>query len=270
METKQAKLTPQFGQHGSIEKLYIDDEQIAKLWGIETAEALSFFSLETGGWQTQISARTTIQENPDHHNTSFTVNMRESQWQGTVDEFVQDNVLIRQFDYQALTTCWAMDLVMRFVFKKEAVQFAEIGGKRIEWDGANIYHQFPTDHVDLQLHNTAIRIAAQNLQFSLKWKSVMYVRCSPVEDAWVIHLRLLPQTWDKEIFKVRLIKSKHIVLPNFITQPILHIPKIANHLRYAGEFKRANLGRLNIYPLIKIAKDETFHLEARIFCHEIA
>lgn len=265
METKQAKITPQFGQYGSVEKLYVDKEQIARPWGIETADTISFFSLETGGWHTQVLQKSRPINKTNQHKTLFTVQMKEGSWQGDINEFIENDSLIRQFDYRALTNCWAMDIVMRFAFKKEVVQFAKVGGQHIEWDGADFYHQFQTDHVDLQLKNCVIRIAAQNLQFSPKWKPVMYVRCSPSEKAWIVHLRLLPIIGDKEIFKIRLIGNKHTHAPKFITRLIVSLPKVANHLRYAGEFKRANFGRLNIYPLVKIHKDEKFHLEANIF-----
>jgi hypothetical protein len=88
------------------------------------------------------------------------------------------------------------------------------------------------------------------------------VRCSPAEDAWIVHIRLLPATWEREVIKCRCIKSYHLVLPEWVSRQILKVPGWAQHLRYAGERNRPLGSRVNAYPLALIPQGTEVVLRA--------
>ena len=92
----------------------------------------------------------------------------------------------------------------------------------------------------------------------------MYVRCSPKEDAWIVHLRLLPQQWPREIIKLRLVGARHLVLPSAFGRLLKMWPRLEAHLRYAGENNRFNFGRINAIPINFVARNTRFTLGAMV------
>jgi hypothetical protein len=90
------------------------------------------------------------------------------------------------------------------------------------------------------------------------------VRCSPLEDAWIIHLRLLPRQWSREIIKLRLLGGRHVVLPSAVGRLLQRWPRLEAHLRYAGENKRFNFGRINAIPLNFVPRHTRFTLAATV------
>jgi hypothetical protein len=259
----EAVLKPVFGEHGSLQALYLDGQQIIRPWGIETADARTFFSLETGGWGNQVLVREVT-----HSSTRLeglvTVRMAEGLWTASLVDIVSEQAIERQLRYLALEDTWAMDLVMRFVFRRSVVRRAEITGRQIIWDGANYYHQYQTDWILLYLDRYKLRIRLMDSRYPADWRLCMYVRCSPREDAWVVHIRLLPVVWRREIVKWRCIRSHHVVLPELLSRQVLKVPGLAQHLRYAGERNRFLGSRVNAYPLALIPKGMVITLRARV------
>ncbi|MCP4422732.1 MAG: hypothetical protein GY805_39490 [Chloroflexi bacterium] len=251
-----------FGEHGSVKELYLADEQIAQPWGIETADAYAFFSLENRGWQARLSDHK-VQFTDTHLNGRFTVQMREGQWQGTIQETIATDGIERTFTYHAVQDSWAMDIVQRYVFKKTAVFAATIANQTITWDNDNYYHQYPVQQVQLHTKNGPLILKATQIQHPPEWKQVMYVRCSPYENAWVIHLRLLPAIWQREIIKTRLKGNRQLVMPTIVSQPLLKIPTVARYLRYAGENNRHHF-RSNAIPLLHIQQGTVITLQSRL------
>lgn len=257
------RLIPEFGQHGSLLRLNWDGQQWIHPWGLEMSDAHSFFSLETGGWDSDVhflNQRT----NRSHTENQLQLDLREGRWQIDWGETVTETAVRRAASFTALANGWAMDFVMRFAFRRAAVVRAEIGDVPILWDGENFYHQYPAQKVTL-LHGTGkIVIKVDTAVCPPDWQQLMYVRCSPQEDAWVVHLRLLPKEWPREIIKIRLIGSQHVVLPSAIGRLLKLWPRLEKHLRYAGEFKRFNFGRINAIPINFVARSTRFTLAATV------
>ena len=257
------RLKPAFGDHGSLEKLYLDGQQIIQPWGIETADARAFFSLENGGWSNQVLVRE-VNHNDVRLDALVAVRMAEGFWQADLTDAVSDRSVTRRLRYVALEDTWAMDLVMRFAFPRLIVQRAEIAGHEIVWDGANYYHQYETDAVLLHLNETKLRVQLVDADYPSDWLQWMYVRCSPREDAWIVHIRLLPAKWKREIIKCRLVGARHVLFPAPLSRAILAVPGWADHLRYAGERKRRFGSRLNAYPLGFMHQETTIIMSARM------
>ncbi len=257
------QLMPQFGQHGSLQRLSWNGQQWIQPWGLEMADAHSFFSLETGGWETDpviISQETGSR----HTANQLQLDLREGQWQIDWGDTVQETAVQRAVSFTAMANGWAMDFVMRFAFKRENITHAQIGNDTILWDGANYYHQYPAQTVSLFHGDGQIKIEVDTAEFPTAWQQVMYVRCSPKEDAWIVHLRLLPEQWQREIIKLRLIGSRHTVLPSAFGRLLNMWPRLAAHLRYAGEYKRFNFGRINAIPIKFVPRDSRFTLAATV------
>jgi hypothetical protein len=253
--------TPVFGEHGSLRELHLDGQQVIRPWGMETADARAFFSLETGGWGSQVLHRE-VARTPTSQETSVTVRMAEGLWRAKLTDSLFDRGIVRLLSYTAEEDTWAMDLVMRFAFRRQAVRAAEIAGRTITWDGANLYYQYEVRRVLLRLDRRQLRISVRDREYPPEWRLSMYVRCSPTEDAWVVHVRLLPSEWRREIIKLRWLGSRHFVFPERVSGGLLRIGPLARHLRYAGEQKRLLGSRLNAYPLLLIPRGTVIELKA--------
>lgn len=256
-------LKPVFGEHGSLQALYLDGRQIIRPWGIETADARAFFSLETGGWGNQVLDRE-VTRSGRRLEGLVTVRMAEGLWTATLADTVSDQSVERRLRYLALEDTWAMDLVMRFVFRRSVVRQAEIADRQIVWDGADYYHQYETQQALLYLDRYKLEIRLMDSHYPPAWRLWMYVRCSPREDAWVVHIRLLPAIWRREVLKCRCIGSYHVVFPEILSRQVLKIPGLAQCLRYAGERNRRFGSHLNVYPLALISKGTTITLQAKV------
>jgi len=253
--------TPVFGEHGSLRELHLEGQQIIRPWGFETADACAFFSLETGGWGSTI-LHSEITSTHTSQTISLTSRMAEGLWTAKLEDTVSGGQITRRLRYFAEEDTWAMDLVMRFAFARSAVCAAEIAGRTITWDGTNLYHQYEVSEALLRVGERRIRIFVSESEYPDEWRLCTYVRCSPSEDAWVVHIRLLPSTWRREIIKWRWLGSRHAVFPEWASRWVLRIPSVARHLRYAGEHRRLLGSRLNAYPLVLIPKGTVIELKA--------
>lgn len=254
-------LRPHFGEHGSLAQLHLDCQNIIKPWGIETADSRAFFSLETGGWGNKVLSRKTARSETAS-STQLTVRMAEGLWRGVLDELVTYSTVERLLSFEALEDTWAMDLVMRFVFERFAVRNAQIAGRRIFWDVRNYYHQYATDQVLLHLEQSQMRISVMDSDHPPDWRLATYVRCSPLEHAWIVHVRLLPAQWNREVIKLRGRGSRHVLLPDRLSHQLLRIGSLARRLRYAGERKVWPGSRVNAYPLALIPSGTRICLRA--------
>jgi hypothetical protein len=79
-----------------------------------------------------------------------------------------------------------------------------------------------------------------------------------------VHLRLLPRQWSREIIKLRLMGARHVVLPSAFGRLLNLWPRLEAHLRYAGENKRFNFGRINAIPLNFVPRNTRFTLAATV------
>lgn len=257
------QLIAEFGQHGSLQRLNWGGQQWIRPWGLEMADAHSFFNLETGGWDSDV-AIVSQETNRTHTNNQLQLNLREGQWQLDWGETVQVAAVQRAVSFTALANGWAMDFVMRFAFRREAITHAQIAKKTILWDNANYYHQYPVQNVTLFHGEGQIDIVADTAVYPPEWQHVMYVRCAPKEAAWIVHLRLLPRQWTREIIKLRLIGARHVVLPSAVGRLLKLWPRLESHFRYAGEQNRFNFGRINAIPMNFVARNTRFTLGATV------
>ena len=246
--------------NNTISKLYYQHHNIIYPWGVETADSSSFFSLEEGiGWRYQA-----LNQKFKYDDQTFSANletkMKEGHWRLQVaDNIIDDQTIFRKAEAICLQDSYFMDFVMRFRFQKQFIEYAEIAGNRYFHNDTNVYNQYPVDQVILKGKNFTAQISIIDLTVPEKMRPYMYVR--DTKNEWVIHLRMLPQKWDKEVIKVCNRWAGTRPLPMWITRPILKFQSVKNHLWYRSEvkpFKNPFLKRLNLnaFPMILLPKGE--------------
>lgn len=216
-----------------IAELYCNGTNIINPWGFETADSSAFFSLEKGvGYRHQILSEE-YSSSDQAYNAKITTKMKEGAWELVIADHIQDNTIIRKAEIVTLEETVFMDFVMRFRFKKEYIEYAEIADQRHYHRNTNVYYQYPVDHIFLKGTEFDIKISILDASVPLKMEPVMYVRDQQGE--WVVHVRMVPREWDKEVIKLCTAWAGTRPLPQWVSKPLLNISRIKQALWYRGE-----------------------------------
>lgn len=232
------------------------------------ADSSAFFSLEKGnGWRYR-----TITEDYAFDDKTYCaglhVLMKEGEWLLNIeDSIIDESTIKRRAEIRTIRDSLFMDYVMRFRFKSDLFEYAEIAGKRYYHSNTNIYYQFETDRVLLKGRNFDINIRVQEVCTGNKMNACCYVRDFPGE--WIVHLRMVPRSWDKEVIKLNNSWYKSKPLPQWMSKAILKSTALRDSLWYASERNPERSGIVkfinpNFYPLVKIYKDNTLLWDAII------
>ena len=243
-----------------ISELYYKGKNIINPWGFETADSSAFFSLEKGvGWRNQkLSEKYHFSDKI--YNAKITTKMKEGLWELAVDDYIQNETIIRKVEAVTLLESVFMDFVMRFRFKKEFIKHVDIAGHRYCHNNTNVYHQYPVDYVFLKGNAFDVRISVVDLIVPSKMEPVIYARDH--QDEWVVHVRMIPREWDKEVIKLCTAWAATKPLPQWISKPLLGIPRIKEALWYRGEqrpFKSWFMRRMlnpNAFGMVCLPKGE--------------
>lgn len=216
-----------------IAELCYNNQNIINPWGFETADSSAFFSLEKGvGWRNK-----KLIEEYSYDDTAYQAKvitkMKEGKWELNIDEKINENIITRKVAALALQDSVFMDFVMRFRFKKEFIEYAEIAHKRYYHNDTNIYYQYPVDNIFIKGKGFDIKISVLDKIVPSKMEPVMYVRDN--KDEWVVHVRMIPKEWDKEVIKICTVWAGTRPLPQIISKPLLSIESVKNALWYRGE-----------------------------------
>lgn len=253
-----------FIERGTISKLFKDGENIIYPWGFETADSSAFFSLEEGiGYRHEILEKS-INTTDISFNAQYVVRMKEGLWKLEIeDEIHSSNRISRKAILTCLEKSCFMDFVLRFRFRKSFYPIAKIAGKEIPHKNSNIYHQYPVLEAALP-PNLHLRVV--DYCNSKQLSPFMYVR--DLNDEWIVHARMLPCKWNKEVIKLCNAWAKTKPLPQMISKPLLAVDPIRNALWYRPErkpFTNKILKRINpsAIPIATLAKGEilNWHVE---------
>lgn len=243
---------------GVLSDLMIGGKNVIEPWGVEFADSYSFFSLENGvGYRYEVlekyevmfdTGRTVIQ----------TVRMREGLVKFEIKEWLEDPVSIRRsLRLTCLEKTNLMDFVLRFRFKQAYFEEGLIDGKAFNYDNSHVYHQYPVDFAEVM--NTQYRISVNIIKKLVppNMKSVMYLKSA--DGSWVIHARMLPCIWNKEVIKLcsRFFKTQPI--SQYLSNIFLKSRKLRESLWYRGESNpyRGRVAQLfspNAYPIAQMLK----------------
>jgi len=228
-----------------IAELYCNGNNIINPWGFETADSSAFFSLEKGVGYRHRKLSEDYRSSDQAYNAKITTKMKEGTWELVIADNIQGNTIIRKAEIVTLEKTVFMDFVMRFRFKKEFIEYAEIAGRRYYHRNTNVYYQYPVDHIFLKGTGFDVKISVLDACVPLNMEPVMYVRDQQGE--WVVHVRMVPREWDKEVIKLCTTWAATRPLPQCVSKPLLSIPRLKEALWYRGErspFKSRVLRRL--------------------------
>lgn len=107
-----------------------------------------------------------------------------------------------------------MDMVQRFILKKEDVKYIIIGDKKIYHARRNFYHQFMKQSVQFHLKDGEVLIFTPTIHCDQKsFSPLIYVRDEP--DSWIFHVRLL--CTDPDFYSIKGCSSLyHGAFPSYI------------------------------------------------------
>jgi hypothetical protein len=186
--------------------------------------------------------------------------MKEGRWRLKInDHIINNRTISRKAEAVCLEDTYFMDFVMRFRFKKQFIEYAQIAGHRYFHNDTNVYNQYLVNQVILKCKNCTAYIDIEESKVPERMKPYMYVR--DARNEWVVHVRMLPERWDKEVIKVCNGWAGTRPLPISISRLILKSSAIKTLLWYRSEMnptrniflKRINL---NAFPMIRLPKGE--------------
>lgn len=252
-----------WNDQGSLENLSVDGRNLIEPWGIEFADSNSFFSLEEGGWRS-IRKEVTIQKEAKKLKGSMKVELSEGMFKLNFSDSVENNSIIRIASLVAIQDSWLLDFVLRFRFKKKYFHSAIIANQTIKHSNSNIYHQFPTNRVNLIGDKNTLQVNLTESKHPSNFSPFMYVRDSG--DEWIVHCRLLPSSPKKVILKLN-VPWYNRALPDSASHYILYSNRLKQSLMYRGErrrFSKVNIiGRFfkpSAYPMVRMDKFDTLKL----------
>lgn len=240
--------------------LNFNGKNLINPWGLETADSSAFFSLEKGiGYRYSVlDEKYSTQKNA--YSGYKKVRMREGLWEVNFsDEIVSSACIKRKATLKCIEDSYFMDFVMRFRIKKEFIEYALIANQKFFHVDSNIYHQYPVDQVLLKgvEKDLFFKILIEDKSVPRGMSPYMYVRDRG--DEWIIHVRMLPASYDKKVIKLCNSWYKTRPLPKLVSNLLLKNPKIENQLWYRGEFSPFSSKLMRFlnpaaFPMVKLKK----------------
>ena len=255
-------------QNNTISKLYVKERNLIHPWGIETADSSAFFSLEDGfGYRYSL-----LGEEKYHDDKTFRYTCRVEMQEGSWDLFLYDRIIdnsrvLRTARLLCLKDSYFMDFVMRFCFHKHFFPKAQIAGYTYHHRNTNVYYQYPTSKVSLNGESEKIIIHVQKSSSPEQLKPHMYVRDN--NQQWVVHARMLPTRWEKEVIKLCNNWAQTRPLPQCLSNLILSSKKAKKALWYRGErspFTGKILKRINpaAFPMVLLKKGQELYWQVEM------
>ncbi len=203
--------------------LSLDGHNVIRPWGVEFADSSAFYSLEDGfGYRYQLleEKETT---GPLTRSLRQVLRLRE----GLVClELTEGLVSPREFRRDCTLTCLEdttlMDFVVRFRFLAADFPHGYIAGRVLPFVNRNVYHQYPVDEAAVGNDTCSIRVQVVGKTIPVGLAGHVYLRDSG--EAWVLHVRMLPATWSKEVIKLCSRWFGTRPLPQWASGPLLRIP----------------------------------------------
>lgn len=258
-------------ESGVVAELSYKEKNLILPWGIETADAWGFFSLEKGiGYRHEILSESDYQVNSSSE-TKLKVQMPEGPWNLEVKNQLSEHHIVRETRLSPEGQSWHMDFVMRYRFLKENFEEALIGDQRLGHRGTNVYYQYPVKEVKLLGKHLNAHISVTDFHCPKGFKLLMYVR--DYQNEWIVHIRFLPVTQERLVIKLcnRWYKTRPI--PQFVTDELLKSDSLKERLLYRSERRpyKNKVMRLicpNAFPLEKLSGSDSFWIKSECRFYE--
>jgi hypothetical protein len=154
-----------------------------------------------------------------------------------------------------------MDFVSRYVFRSCVFPTAEIAGHTIPHQNYYRNYQYPVRQARLFGAGLEARVDLLQVEAPAKLRPLMYVRGA--EDSWVVHVRLFPAIFERQIVKrVKGVKMA-TPIPQAVANVLLAIPPIRKKIWYAGD--RGDWSwAINGFSLVEVPEGERVSLQSRM------
>ena len=240
-----------------LNKLIIKGQNIIKNWGFEAGDSNSFFSIDPVGFKSKHIIEKSRKRNNELEQ-EILVKMSNGEWKLKTKETVTNNKIRRTQEIICIKPSEFQDIVTRYRFKKKYFSKASINGKTITHKNSNKYYQYGVSEAKLIGKEFQVIIKTENAKFpNNSFKPNIYVR--DYRDEWVIHVRLMPFQWDKEIIKWN-VPWYNKAIPQWISNKILKVKWLKNILWLRGERKPYrfpfSILAFNVFPIRFLNKDE--------------
>jgi len=253
-------------QNKVISEIIYKGENIINPWGIETADSSAFFSLEDGyGYLYNIISEDYVIDNNIYR---YLINnkMAEGHWEIRGEDTLNSNTVQRKISLKCIEDSFFMDFAIRFRIKKEFSYAAIINDKILLHNDSNTYYQYNVDTVTLLGEEFNVVITAEKFLDNEFMKTLMYVR--DAKNEWVVHIRLLPKVWNKEVIKLCNSWYNTQAISTKLSKIILSNKRIREYLWYHNERKPyksivMKLINPNAIPITKLPKGTKLNIESR-------
>jgi len=243
-----------------LQQLSVNGQNVIFPWGVEFADSSAFYSLEDGiGYRYEL-----VEHQVSIDSLSYKVNqivrMREGLVRLKLEETLTSPRELRRIcTLTCLEDTTLMDFVMRYRFQHSSFPMGYIGGRELLFTGSNIYHQYKVNvaSVGNSDFSISVKIAEKSVPSCMTGK--MYLR--DCDNAWILHARMLPISWDKEVIKLCSKWFGTRPLPQWVSVPLLKILLIRKALWYRGErlpYRNwfISLFAPNAFPMLTLNKGE--------------
>ena len=255
-------------ERGVIRELRRDGTNFILPWGIETADSRGFFSLEpdVGYRHTRLAEHCLA--DAGRSLTTALVSMPEGLWRLNLeDEIAANDTVFRTATLTSVADTVLMDFVVRLRFRKSLFHTARIADKTIEHRASDVYSQHPVRSAHLEGRDFSVRIDIEESECAMAMSPMLYVRDHA--DEWVVHARMIPRRFHKEVIKVCNGWAGTRSIPLWASRAVLAAPGMRSWLWYRNE--RQPYPRLirrvfnpNAFPMALLPKGESLRWRVRV------
>lgn len=255
-------------ENGVIRELRYGDCNFIYPWGIETADSLGFFSLEQGVGYRHTREQECYSINGMSSLTSAVVRMPEGHWKLLLSDSIESGrVVYRTAELISLDDTALMDFVMRFRFRKEYFQSAEIAGRTFQHRASDVYNQYSVRNARLNGRNFSVRVEIEESQSGSAMTPMLYLRDHA--DEWIVHARMIPVQYHKEVIKICNSWAGTRPIPLWLSRALLTVPRIRSFLWYRNEQKPyprviRRLLNPNAFPMAFLPRGESLFWKVRM------
>jgi glycosyltransferase involved in cell wall biosynthesis len=240
-----------------VSEVYFDGENIINPWGVETADSSAFFSLEENVGYLYAVNKEEYKASETNYSYSIDNTMVEGKWTINGVESIEEKNILRNLTLLCNEDSYFMDFVMRYRVRKKFVDYAVINDEKIYHKNSNKYFQYECKQVQLVGGNFDINITCENIKIPDSMKQVMYVR--DAKNEWIIHIRFLPKTWNKEVIKLCNSWYNTQTIPQYISNIVLKNKTLRKKLWYHNEVspyesKLMKFINPNAFPMLQLKK----------------
>jgi len=223
-----------FSSTGYIKSIELDGAQIAENWGVETSDPWGFFTSVETSQNCEITRETNTESSKS--NSKYDLKMGRSELEISTSDSINGMSITRTQELTMKSSGLIADFVTRYKFSKASFPKARIAGNEYQHRDSRLNYMFPVETAQLVGDEWTVDVSCNQTDGAGSMGVNMYV--SDQRENWVIHIRQLPITPDREV--VRLCKNWYDSqpLPNWMSATLIRIPWFKRRFWYGAESQK--------------------------------